>query len=604
MISLKNIFKKEKGFALIIAILVLTLMSILGLAIMTVSTSNFKMVKIDSKNQSAYYIGEAGINKTINNIGNKVNELSEEILSHDEFFQQLDNYIDKELENRLEDFEENKGEQPLAEITIKDKKIIKNQIIGNFSQRIVSYEISSIGKIGDATRTVSTTIETAHGIQLKEDGVHDPAFDYVLYSPNPLEIPNESIINGDFYSRDIVLKSAGSQIGGNIISETFVDIKGNHTHPRVKGNVYALNGDVKVSEGGLATVEGEVHARGNIIIGSSGKVNKSVFSIGDIRMKSANAKIEKDAHASGNIEMQSGAFIGGNVYLDGNLSLKNSNSIVNGNVFAGGDIKKDSNTSIKGSSQAGGDINQDNPNKVNMEIHPDNKPMNPKFSIIDKILPPTMTSFSSDMNKHISVPQSSSNYIIEPGIYGNLFVGGGSRVTLKSGNYIFNSIDGQRWGQSLRLDLRNGPINVYSVGDIKYTGPIYLLNKKGEEWVRMDKLKEEEAIRLAGMVYWETHGNFELDNSADPRQWFGTVLADKNITVGNPVNLIGAYVVNRGRISLGNSPTITYAPPTGSAAGNGGDSGETGSSGGEDGKGKNNVPEMSRIRISDPIREK
>lgn len=600
----RKIEERREGYTLISIVLLISMMSILGLGIIVVTNSNVKMSKVDSKNQSTYYIAEAGVNKVINDISKKVDKLSEEKLSHEEFFEKLDEYIDKELGLTLSDFEENFGETPTAKVTINEKEIVKDESIGNNSERVVNYKISSRGEIGNSKRTVTSSIEIVHGIEMEENVVRHPAFDYAMYSQVPLKLPNQSIVKGDLYSKDIVLESAGSQINGNIISETFVDIKGNKSHPNIKGNVYALSGSVSVSTGGLATVDGSINANGNIVIGSDGTVSKDVFSTGDIKMLSANAKVMGNVHTNGNIEMQSGTSIKQNVYLDGNLTLYNSNSTIYGNVFVGGNIKKDNNTFIKGTSQAGGAINQHNISNVNMKIHPDNKPIKPKFPIASKVSPPNITSILPDMSKSISVPQSSSNYIIEPGIYGNLFVGGASTVTLKSGNYIFNSIDGGRWGESLRLDLRNGPINVYSVGDITYTGPVYVMSEKEQEWVRMDELKEEEAIPLAGMVYWETHGSFEVNNSANPRQWFGTVLADKNITVGNPVKLIGAYVVNKGKISLGNDPTVIYAPPTVSAAGDDVSNDGMGDSNIGNVKGQNIILPDLRIIIKEPIREK
>jgi type II secretory pathway component PulK len=69
---LKKISKEQKGFAFIITILCLALMSILGFAIIGVTTSNFKMAKVDSRSQSSYYIAEAGANYMVDKINTEV----------------------------------------------------------------------------------------------------------------------------------------------------------------------------------------------------------------------------------------------------------------------------------------------------------------------------------------------------------------------------------------------------------------------------------------------------------------------------------------------------------------------------------------------------
>ena len=65
MVLNKKWFRNEKGFALTFVMLVLVVVSILGLAVVGMSTSAFRMTRIDSDSESAYYIAEAGINYTI-----------------------------------------------------------------------------------------------------------------------------------------------------------------------------------------------------------------------------------------------------------------------------------------------------------------------------------------------------------------------------------------------------------------------------------------------------------------------------------------------------------------------------------------------------------
>ena len=57
---MKSILKEQKGFALAITLLGLLVMSILGVTIIGVTTSNYNLTKIDSRSQNNHYIGETG----------------------------------------------------------------------------------------------------------------------------------------------------------------------------------------------------------------------------------------------------------------------------------------------------------------------------------------------------------------------------------------------------------------------------------------------------------------------------------------------------------------------------------------------------------------
>lgn len=54
--------KNEQGYALAIAVLVITILSILGISLMTTTGNSKKMANKEQENQAAYYIAEAGLN--------------------------------------------------------------------------------------------------------------------------------------------------------------------------------------------------------------------------------------------------------------------------------------------------------------------------------------------------------------------------------------------------------------------------------------------------------------------------------------------------------------------------------------------------------------
>lgn len=590
---------KKKGSVLLSVLLMSIILVIFGTTVITASLSNFKLTNMERDYQSVYYIAEAGVNDALYKINEHVEHLSGEALTHNDFFYKLETYLYGQIDEiTLSGFENQFGHQPSAFVTVGEGSTIMEEDTHTYSKRTTSYALSSTGGIGNLSRTVSLTIDVSHKVDKKKEG--HPAFNYLLFSPNnPLTLPNQSQIDGSIYSKDINLSSAGTKISGNIISETYVRIEGNHSHPKIEGNVCALNGFVEVSSrGGLATVHGDVNASGYVTLGSAGTVEGSVFSGDYVTLKAANAKVIGNVNASGHVTLESGTSVKQDVFAGGNVSLLNSNSRVNGNVHAGGNIYKPNNTYIDGSSWAGGTINQSNPAFVNQLVPHRIEPKSPSFCIIQPIQTiPEIKSFDIGVGDVVLLPnwQNSQAQIISPGSYKNLTINGDNTVRFVSGDYYFDNINANSWGIKIQFDLSNGPINIYTKQNVNFGGGGTVeISENGSSFVEMEELiarDRELAIELAGKVYWESHNNFNIGN----RNWFGSVLADNNFTAGSAPRLIGAYVVNRGRITLGNNPITIYAPPTDSSAG-GGSAGS--------GAGQNTIPLEDRVKISIPIKEK
>lgn len=92
-------------------------MSILGVAILGITGSNFKMAKIDSRSQSAYYIAEAGINYMIDEIYTEVYKDNSMYESNEDFFRNIEEHFIN-YTFTLNNFEENNKLRPNALITV------------------------------------------------------------------------------------------------------------------------------------------------------------------------------------------------------------------------------------------------------------------------------------------------------------------------------------------------------------------------------------------------------------------------------------------------------------------------------------------------------
>lgn len=592
----------QKGSALAVVLVVLMVVSLLGMTLLTVTTSNFKMTGNERDYQAVYYIAEAGINDSVHKVSEQVQDLSEQTLTHDEFFENLSEYIDKDIEGvELSDFASQFGKIPKANITVVEGQIKDNET-SQYTERTISYVLNSKGQIGDRSRSGSSTIDISHRIE--KSGGKNPAFNYVLFSDNiALNLPGMSIISGSLYSKDIDLASAGTNISENIISKTYVRIHGNGQQSIIKGNVCALDGDVEVAYGGgQSTVGGSVNASGKVNIGSGGTVSGGVFSGGDINLLAGSAKVLGSLNAAGGVILESGTSVKQNVFAGKNVELLNSNSRVYGNVHAGNDIYMQNNTYIDGNSWAGGSINQDKLASIKQLVPPRIQPIPPSFCISEPIkndIPlHSFTAGDTDVKLKEQWRKPGIQTVLS-GSYKDLYINGDNTVRLTGGNYYFNNINANQSNIKLQLDLSKGPINVYTNNNVTFGGGVVVsVSQNGNSFTDMNNLLSNVnthalAIELAGKVYWEIHNNFKI---AENDSWFGSVVADNNFTAGYAPRLIGAYAVNRGSITLGYSPTITYASPTDSAAG--------GSGGEGNGAGKNSFPLETRVKVSIPIREK
>lgn len=340
--------KKEEGFVLITILMIFVIVSILGIGLLSVSTSNFRQTGSERDFQAVYYIAEAGINQAIYDIGIKVEDLSDETLSHVQFFEELNDfikiYMDDDDVKILDDFEKSFGEKPVAAINIEvdnaDLVIVDES---TQTKGTTNYIIRSVGKIGSLSRTVSTSIGVAHGISKETESSHHPAFDYALYSGgnSVMAIPSGSTIDGPVYAHNVKFNASGTKINGSIISEKSVELS---SDMEIEGNIYAMDGTVEILSN-QTKVFGDIHAMDNVLLSSGTTLEGDIYTNGSITLNSSDARVNGDIHTAGNITLGSSAKVG-NMYTNGNITLSSDN-IVNGEMHSIGNI------TFNGSAKAG-----------------------------------------------------------------------------------------------------------------------------------------------------------------------------------------------------------------------------------------------------------
>ncbi|NNU75973.1 PilX N-terminal domain-containing pilus assembly protein [Clostridium estertheticum] len=301
----------HKGSALLVVLLVMVVVSLLGMTLLTVTASNFKMTGKERDNQAVYYIAEAGCNYKVNDIKTKIMDIYNSTSTSDDFYRQLEIYF--ALPTPLKSFEITFGKYPEASISVSKLESISAQ------QR--KYIISSKGTIGKWTRTVKAEMLIEwipKNNSLPEAFIYGNKFKFAGGSVSGSGAT--IIVNGDLIAADF---NGGSYNG---ISNIYINgslslngstVIGSSTQP---GDIY-INGDLNLDGG--AKLYGNIHIAGNLNI-NNGSINSGkvyVQGIGNLK----NGTIPGDINIAGDTSIKD-ATLNGNIYVGGKLTLDNTPS--------------------------------------------------------------------------------------------------------------------------------------------------------------------------------------------------------------------------------------------------------------------------------------
>ncbi|RIJ64716.1 hypothetical protein CW357_01380 [Rummeliibacillus sp. TYF005] len=312
----------QNGYTLIIAILTLFIISILGLGLISTTSSTMKKTANERDNQSAYYIAESGITqerveiKKIAKLAFDETKIAEAayiaaLKEHQEtkpapfdfqseFIQNAKEKINKKYTNLPEGssllvisdsnlikmsskvtYTKQKGIEPTSETTVKPD-------YQNSTTKKLIYTIKSTGKIGDNNkRTISQIIQ----ISLDQDPgkkkvvIENPIDPtppslnscYAVYTSGTFN-GGSATIKGDVYStKKLVIENTGASYRGSIYSTEDIIIKGSNG---IK-NVYSQK-DVTLSGG---SISGSVYGN-NISIDGYPKISQDVIALNNINITS------------------------------------------------------------------------------------------------------------------------------------------------------------------------------------------------------------------------------------------------------------------------------------------------------------------------------
>ncbi len=143
--KLINIFKKEDGAGLVLALMVLMVLAVLGVAVAGVTIGSYKLGHISRDSNSAYYIAEAGANLAYADIKNGVMPAYETSANSElNYFTQITQKVSAVNGKKYQDFSDQFGDKPTATIKIEPEP----------ANDVKEYTIVSTGEINGTSRTV------------------------------------------------------------------------------------------------------------------------------------------------------------------------------------------------------------------------------------------------------------------------------------------------------------------------------------------------------------------------------------------------------------------------------------------------------------------
>ena len=249
-----KLLQNEKGMALVMVLLIVTVLSILGVGLLGLSLNNVKLTDVDRKYESAYYIAEAGLSLAVAELKKDIKE-SQNTTSDEAFFRDLEttSLILNATKSGPYTFENQfspaYGEEPNAKIAVISKT--ENKIVEDKVVKISKvFKIASVGWIGNEKRTVTESItikgplfagsganpgETDPGGSNPDEGENDPGG----ISPSVPVLPGNAAV---FTNAKITLVGGASiqgDAGTNYNGSSSVELNGGAS---IAGAVYVLKG--------------------------------------------------------------------------------------------------------------------------------------------------------------------------------------------------------------------------------------------------------------------------------------------------------------------------------------------------------------------------
>lgn len=179
--GIKQLRKEEKGSGLVLTLMILLVLSVLGIAIGTLTIGSYRLSDATRDDTSAYYVAEAGAVAAYDQIQREVLDAYNKNATESAFYNEVSTLLTKKNGQSNVDFDQQLGNKPSA--TIRTKKVDAQ-----------NYTIYSTGEIAGKERTVTKPLTVKWVGKNTGGGLPAVPTNAALLTQKGMELKNGSLI--------------------------------------------------------------------------------------------------------------------------------------------------------------------------------------------------------------------------------------------------------------------------------------------------------------------------------------------------------------------------------------------------------------------------
>lgn len=221
----------ESGYTMIGVLIIFTIVTVLGLSIITLSFASVKTSTSERNHQSAYYIAEAGLTYQMAKLKNDILEIyeRESVRTESDFLSEIEKL--KEENNEYSEFAKMNNIQPFAEMSV--------HLLDDTNDHFM---IESTGIIGEEKRTVSNSLQVEWEDKYQE------------IEREPYQLPPFAVFTAGSLTMD------NGAINGDIgtVSHDEGTISFPSGGPSHYGSIYVQDGNQNIVHNQVSTITSEI----------------------------------------------------------------------------------------------------------------------------------------------------------------------------------------------------------------------------------------------------------------------------------------------------------------------------------------------------------
>ncbi|WJE16389.1 PilX N-terminal domain-containing pilus assembly protein [Halobacillus sp. ACCC02827] len=199
-------FTNEQGMIFVFVLMVLMILSILGLSLLGLVAGNTKISSTERDQQSVYYIAEAGAVQRLQDMEEAVDLSYADADDERSFYEVLEEKVLGTVD--IQSFTPAFGKQPEAEVTItRDQE-----------NNPGSYQITSTGRIGARTRTVTQSVH----IQWQEKGGMTVPNAMAVFTEETITLSGGALVEGNIGTNSEAANTVSFNGGASVTGDIYV----------------------------------------------------------------------------------------------------------------------------------------------------------------------------------------------------------------------------------------------------------------------------------------------------------------------------------------------------------------------------------------------